>query len=84
MSGCVENPAARVHHPASVMARGRRSGPVPHGLVTHPPAPSAAPAAPAGPVPGTKPDENPTDESDPAEPDAPPAVMPSPVDDVDG
>jgi len=84
MSGCVENPAARLRHPASVMARGRRVGPLPHGLVTHPPAPSAAPAPPAGPVPGAKPDENPADQAEPVEPDAPPAVMPSPVDDVDG
>jgi penicillin-insensitive murein endopeptidase len=73
MSGCVENPAARTHHPATVIARGRRIGPVPHGLVTHPPAPSPTPAAPA-----------PTEETDPVEPDAPPAVMPSPIDDVDG
>jgi penicillin-insensitive murein endopeptidase len=77
MSGCVENPAARARHPASVIARGRRIGPVPKGLVTHPPAPPPVPAAPAGPAPGTEDPET-------VEPDAPPAVMPSPIDDVDG
>lgn len=76
MSGCVENPAVRTRHPASVIARGRRVGPVPHGLVTHPPAATPVPAEPKGPVP--------TEETEPVEPDAPPAVMPSPVDDVDG
>ena len=78
MSGCVENPAARARHPATVMARGHRIVPVPHGLVTHPPAPSSpAPTAPpAAP--------SPTEETEPVEPDAPPAVMPSAVDDVDG
>ncbi|HEX8789583.1 MAG TPA: hypothetical protein VF765_01430 [Polyangiaceae bacterium] len=76
MSGCVENPAARVHHPSSVIARGRRVGPVPHGMVTHPPAPSATPPPPAAPVPN--------EETEPVEPDAPPAVLPSAIDDVDG
>lgn len=77
MSGCVENPAARARHPASVIARGRRSGPAPHGLVTHPPAPTSAPTAPS-------PAPVPSEETDPAEPDAPPTVLPSPIDDVDG
>jgi len=77
MSGCVENPAARARHPASVIARGRRVGPVPHGLVTHPPATSPAPNAPPGAAP-------PAEEAEPVDPDAPPAVLPSQVDDVDG
>lgn len=79
MNGCVENPAARGHHPASVIARGRRVGPVPHGLVTHPPAPSSAPATTPIPAPQQQ-----NDETEPVEPDAPPALLPSPVDDVDG
>lgn len=84
MSVCVENPAMRVHHPASAIARGRRSGPAPHGLVTHPPAPSAMPALPPGPVPGDKTEDKPSQQNEPVEPDAPPAVIPSPIDDVDG
>jgi penicillin-insensitive murein endopeptidase len=80
MSGCVENPAMRMHHAGpAIAAHGRHGPPASHGLVTHPPTPTPTtpvPAAPAGPVPAT-PDD------DPAQ-DAPPAVMPAPVDDVDG
>ncbi len=87
MSGCVENPSARSHHPsAGVLAHGRRSAPA-RGMVTPAPSGHAAPLPdlPAPGAPAQAPAPAPTNEDDPAgEPDAPPASMPAPVDDVDG
>jgi penicillin-insensitive murein DD-endopeptidase len=87
MSGCVENPAMRVHRPEPMLAHGRRGeatravGMAAPSVATParkrlPPAPSPAPIVP------------PADEvegNDPSgEPAMPPASMPVPVDDVDG
>jgi penicillin-insensitive murein endopeptidase len=80
MSACVENPAARTHHGATVIARGRRGAPT-HGLITPAPtthAPSLAPQ------PAPTPSVNPGEDEPDTEPDAPPASMRVPIDDVDG
>ena len=82
MSGCVENPSMRAHRaPTPTVVHGRHGAP-PRGLVT--PAPTGhgstlTPLPPQAPSPVERRDEDP----DP-EPDAPPAVMQTPVDDVDG
>ena len=82
MSGCVENPAARSHHGATVIARGRRGATGHGGLVT--PAPTLHnPATPPLPSP-SQPVEPREDEPDTEPDDAPPAAMPVPIDDVDG
>jgi hypothetical protein len=80
MSACVENPAARSHHGATVIARGRRGAPS-HGLVT--PAPTThGPALPPHPAP--LPTVEPDEDEPGTEPDVPPASMRVPIDDVDG
>jgi penicillin-insensitive murein endopeptidase len=80
MSACVENPAARSRHGATVIARGRRGAPS-HGLVT--PAPTThTPALPPQSAP--PPTVNPGEDEPDNEPDAPPASMRVPIDDVDG
>jgi penicillin-insensitive murein endopeptidase len=81
MSGCVENPALRGRFVEPAVTRGRRgtaSDLVSRALVT--PAPNRAPAAAPKPDRGsvTEPDPNP--QEDPA----PPALMTTPLDDVDG
>ncbi len=74
MNGCVENPTTRVAHTAPSLARGHR-GASEHALVT--PAPRRTPALPPA-APAAVPVE-------PApEPSAPPAVLSTPIDDVDG
>jgi penicillin-insensitive murein endopeptidase len=83
MSGCVENPAMRAHHGASLAVHGRHGAPT-RGLVT--PAPtthgSTLPPLPSQAPPAAEPRDRDGD-SDP-EPDAPPALLPVPIDDVDG
>jgi penicillin-insensitive murein endopeptidase len=82
MSGCVENPAMRLHRTEPLLAHGRR-GDGPHfsretsPMVTTPPRKRSTPPPPSSP---TAPADAPT-ESDPA---MPPASIPAPVDDVDG
>ena len=72
MSGCIENPMMRPRK-QELLAHGRRGGAA-HGARTAPqpdqPAAPETPAAPAVPEPAT--------------PDAPPAILATPVDDVDG
>jgi len=84
MSGCVENPAARIRRPEPTLAHGRR-GDGPHvagatvPAVTTPPRKHTSPMPPSAPaVPAAEPGD-----SDPTEPDAPPASMQVPIDDVD-
>jgi penicillin-insensitive murein endopeptidase len=83
MSGCVENPAMRVHRPDTMLARGRR------GQVTH----VASAAGPAVTTPARKrplpelspvPIVPPAGEPQGSEPEMPPVSMPVPIDDVDG
>ncbi|HTB74529.1 MAG TPA: hypothetical protein VK762_14860 [Polyangiaceae bacterium] len=77
MNGCIENPTARVAH-TSPPPRSHH-GVLEHALVT--PAPKRVPA-PARTVPEAPPEAAP---SEPApEPSSPPAILPAPVDDVDG
>jgi penicillin-insensitive murein endopeptidase len=83
MSGCVENPSMRAHHPPSLGAHGRKAPP-PRPVVTpaptgHGPPPSQLPSLP--PAPTTQPSQG---QDEPDEPDAPPMSMPAPIDDVDG
>ena len=78
MSGCVENPTPRIARTSPLPARGHHGAPA-HALVT--PAPRRTPA-PAPAVPST-PATGPSSEPEP-EPAAPPAVLSTPVDDVDG
>jgi penicillin-insensitive murein endopeptidase len=74
MSGCVENPTARIAHSPWLRDRDRHGVPA-HALVT--PAPKHVPPEPPA-LPSVPP-------SDPAaDPAAPPAVLSTPVDDVDG
>jgi penicillin-insensitive murein endopeptidase len=82
MSACVENPAARQHHGAAMIAHGRRGTTGHGGLVT--PAPTAHGANPppqASPPPAVT---EPGDDEPGTEPDVPPASMRVPIDDVDG
>jgi penicillin-insensitive murein endopeptidase len=72
MTGCVENPTTRLARTSSPPPRGHHGVP-PRALVT--PAPKRVPAAPA---PAPEPDEA------APEPSAPPALVPAPIDDVDG
>ncbi len=81
MSGCVENPALRGRPVEPAVTRGRRGTPsnlVGRALVT--PAPTRAPPAAPRPDRGsvTEPDPNPHEDP------APPALMTTPLDDVDG
>jgi penicillin-insensitive murein endopeptidase len=87
MSGCVENPALRVHRPETMAARGRR-GEASHVAAAAVPPPTTpahkrqAPAPLPSPLvpPGGEPEGNePSDESE-----MPPASMRVPIDDVDG
>ena len=74
MSGCIENPTARVAQGSPWPARGHR-GAAQHALVT--PAPKRVPLPP--------PERPAADPGEPApEPSAPPAVLSTPIDDVDG
>jgi penicillin-insensitive murein endopeptidase len=85
MSGCVENPAARVRRPTPMLAGRGRRGPGSRAVVT--PAPSThapgrhvlPPTSPAG-----EPLEDRRDEEPAEEPEAPPVSLPAAVDDVDG
>jgi penicillin-insensitive murein endopeptidase len=82
MSACVENPAARTHRGATVIARGRRGAPT-HGLIT--PAPTThGPALPTTHPPVASPPVDPGEDEPDTEPDVPPASMRVPIDDVDG
>jgi penicillin-insensitive murein endopeptidase len=80
MVSCVENPALRERQPEAAMTlHGRRGGP-PQGWAT--PAPKRAPL----PLPSKRsaPESDPVPGSDDAPERDPPALMPAPVDDVDG
>jgi penicillin-insensitive murein endopeptidase len=81
MNGCVENPTTRGARQSAVASRGTSPPPRgPHGLPTHAlvtPAPKRV-AVPPPAAPEVEPGE-------PApEPSAPPAILPAPIDDVDG
>jgi penicillin-insensitive murein endopeptidase len=87
MGGCVENPPARARHPETTLARGRRGTAGTAGVASEPAAraPTHARAARSVEVPAEAPPSPPADAPEPAaEPDAPPAVLATPVDDVDG
>lgn len=85
MGGCVENPAMHVRRASESVAHGRHPAPPAHGLVTHPPSPSSINPAPT-PLPAPARPEPTEEEAPDDEPgsDAPPVVLPAPVDDVDG
>ena len=85
MSGCVENPAARGRKPpAAPLARGRREA-LGRGLLTLPPAaPKRAPPPSPAPVPGPVAPPDGSGRDDDPSLDAPPAILPAPIDDVDG
>jgi penicillin-insensitive murein endopeptidase len=82
MSGCVENPTLRVAHGERPAERSHRAAST-HALITHAnvtPAPKrSAPAPSAAPPPADEPPSEPA-----PEPAAPPAVLSTPIDDVDG
>ena len=87
MSGCVENPAMRVHRPEPMLARGRRGEDARvvrnAGPAVTTPAHKRSPAE-SSPAPAVLPAGEP-EGTDPAhEPDMPPASTSVPVDDVDG
>ncbi len=75
MTGCVENPAPRSVRSPGLLATHRRHVSPSRGLVTPAPTHASVPAR----VPLAPEVEEPSNELD-----APPAVMPAPVDDVDG
>jgi hypothetical protein len=93
MSGCVENPTVRVRAPSMMAANGRH-GRSPRGLVTAAPkretrasgsadGRTVTPSLPASMNPPPFPAAEPRADS-PGKDDAPPALMTSPIDDVDG
>jgi penicillin-insensitive murein DD-endopeptidase len=83
MSGCVENPAMRAHRAEPVLARGRRGGPV-HALVTPAPKHESETPMPAPAPPPPAPAQEPREGEPASQPEAPPVMMPAPIDDVDG